>query len=532
MFPLGVAVGWPRLIVLFLICVALLAIGAAIPIRDGWWTAAGVAIAVTIVALVTWRGAPLVSLLARLIRLRSAGRRAAITSGVTPPSDHHRSFEQCPVGIRAVGPHLVAVVAVDGPPHSPSVLDRHRVESFAALPIDVVAAGLQQFDVTLEGIDVVSVGVRRAPKAHHHYAPVYSGMVGDHPAIGQRRTWLVVRFNAPQSVAAIVCRESVAATLGAAAERLARELTSLRCPARVLSADQIAEVDEALLAGADPAALRSGWGRLRHRGGYISTYWLSPHDISTANISQLWAPDTDATVVTVQLRRTPTGAATVGALARYHTGGRLREAPLTGLNPFTARHDLGFAAGLAAVGSARATVPSRPLADGEQLTAPVGSTGIIIGTTRAGHPLLLDLATAAGTSSMTIAGEVALAMQVALRAAATGYQVVVHSTRPRRWQQAIATGLQLVGPDRQAEESPPSARPRMVVYDHVSGPVPAGVNVVVRTVDAGTASGADIHIEQDSPGHAVVRTWAFQYRLQLDLDHERRLTAPGPPRAA
>jgi hypothetical protein len=54
----------------------------------------------------------------------------------------------------------------------------------------------------------------------------------------------------------------------------------------------------------------------------------------------------------------------------------------------------------------------------------------------------------------------------------------------------------------------------------------------VRTVAPGSASGADIHIEQDGPGTAVIRTWAIQYRLRIDVDHERRLTARGPRRAA
>ena len=63
-----------------------------------------------------------------------------------------------------MGPYLVAVVAVDGQPHSPSVLDHHRVESLATLPLDAVAAGLRQFDVTLDGIDIVSVGVAPRPE--------------------------------------------------------------------------------------------------------------------------------------------------------------------------------------------------------------------------------------------------------------------------------------------------------------------------------------------------------------------------------
>lgn len=531
-FPLKVAAGWQRLVAVFVTDVALLWAGSAVAERAGWWAGAATGAVVTLAALVSWRGAPLLTLLSRQAVLRAGVRKAAPAEDKTGKlADHQRSFDDGPMGIRAVGAHLVVVVAVEGPAHSPSVLDHHRVESLATLPVAAVAAGLRQFDVTLAGIDIVSVGSRCAPKTHHFHAPVYSGRVGDHPAMGQRRTWLVVRLNANDAVAAVLWRESVAATLGAAAQWLAQDLTSRRCRARVLSAAEIEQVDEALLAGTDPAGLRCGWGRLGHGGGYVHTYWVSPQDISSATIDRLWTPDTDATAVTVQLRPAPDGATTIGVLVRYHTGGPLGEPPLTGLNPFTGRHDLGLRAGLVAP-TGIPTVPARPLAGGEHLHMPIGATGIIIGTTPAGHPLLIDLAAPDRVAAMTIAGELALTVQVALRAAATGYQVLVHTNRPQRWQQATAKGLQLVGAAGLGQQLPTSPRPFMVVYDQLSGPVPDGAAVTVHTVQAGEGSSADIHIEQDDARNAVIRTWAFRYRLRIDLDYERHLTAMGPRRAA
>jgi type VII secretion protein EccE len=526
-FPLGLAAGWARVVAVFIVDVALLAAGAAAAGRPGWWAGAALGSAISLTALVSWRGSALLTLASRSMTRRRAGTVAP--TGVL--LDHDRIFGSGPVGIRSVGPHLVAVVAVDGQPHSPSVLDHHRVESLAALPLDAVAEGLRQFDVTLDGIDVVSIGVRRAPKTHHPYAPVYSSQVGDHPAVGQRQTWLVARLNAAESARAIVWRESVAATMSAATEWLAQELTSRRIPARVLSAAQIRAADEALLAGTDPGRLEPGWGRVRHPGGYVHTYWMSARDISSATIDRLWTPDTDATVVTVQLRMTPTGATTVGALVRYHTGGPLAEPPLTGLNPLTGRHEVGMAAGLVAA-KALPAVPARELVAGERLAVAIGATGIIVGTTATGHPLLVDVGDPTGIGTVTIAGELALTVQIALRAAATGYQVLVCTQRPRQWQQVTGAGLQLVGSGGLAEQLPTSRRRWMVIYDNVSGPAPQGAAVTVRTVASGAASSADIHIEQDDPGNAVIRTWAFQYRVRVELDQERRLTGVRPRRAA
>ena len=92
--------------------------------------------------------------------------------------------------------------------------------------------------------------------------------------------------------------------------------------------------------------------------------------------------------------------------------------------------------------------------------------------------------------------------------------------------------MQVVGEAGLAEQLAPARRRWMVVYDDVSGPAPQGAAVTVRTVAPGSASGADIHIEQDGPSTAVIRTWAIQYRLRIDVDHERRLTARVPCRAA
>ena len=110
--------------------------------------------------------------------------------------------------------------------------------------------------------------------------------------------------------------------------------------------------------------------------------------------------------------------------------------------------------------------------------------------------------------------------------------MLVCTERAQRWKEATGAGLQVVGGAGLAEQLPRSPRRWMVVYDNVSGPAPKGAAVTVRTVAAGSATGADIHIEQDGPNTAVIRTWSIQSRLRVDLDHERRLCAGGPRLAA
>ena len=95
--------------------------------------------------------------------------------------------------------------------------------------MSAVAQGLRQFDIHLDGIDIVSVKVRRGGNAAEltaleDWGPEEWDVVGDQPASYQRRTWLVLRMNPQRNVAAVAARDSVASTLVAATERLAQDL--------------------------------------------------------------------------------------------------------------------------------------------------------------------------------------------------------------------------------------------------------------------------------------------------------------------
>lgn len=517
MFPLGLTLTWNRALTAFFLAVAIA--WAATRLLHGPWSLVAigvVALLVLSVVLVTWRGAAL----SLLLWGRIARRRVKATAADVAAIDHRLRWTTTSVGIRADGYDLVAVVAVDGPSHAPSVLDHHQVKSAATLPVDVVADALRQFDVKLSAIDIVSVGHRRAPAGHHHHSDTYTTVVGDHSAVGERRTWCVLRLNTFDNAAAVASRDSVAATLAACAQRLTAELVAHRCPARMVSTAELDDVDEALLAGVGAEA-HSGWGGLSSPVGTVASYSLTPADIASATLDRLWSPDTDATATTIQLRRGPGGQVRIGAMVRYATAGPQLRPPLTGLNPLSGRHDLGLLSGLIQPAVPPVLAPQRSLADGEDLRAPIGATGIIVGTLPSGHPLLVPLQSAdpTGTANVTVAGDLALLVQIAQRSAATGMRVAVVTARPAPWRDANATGLRVVR--ELPPELPDNGRGMMVLYDHpqaVPGPRAA---VVVRAVERGTASVADVHLEQDSNTTAVIRTAEFQYRINIDVRAER-----------
>jgi hypothetical protein len=73
----------------------------------------------------------------------------------------------------------------------------------------------------------------------------------------------------------------------------------------------------------------------------------------------------------------------------------------------------------------------------------------------------------------------------------------------------------------------------MVVYDLASTPaVHPSAAITVRVVERGTASVADVHLEQDSNNTAVIRTADFRYRLHIDVQAERNLIAAVTRRVA
>lgn len=526
-FPLGLRLTWWRMIIAFLATVALLGAGThlwhgpvalAVPIA--------VAVLLNAALLITWRQATLGTL------AFGRRRRRADTTVTAPVCSHRPRWTTEQIAIRGDEFEALAVVAVDGPSHSPSVLDQHHVQSGVLLPVEVVARAMQQFDVTLSGIDIHSVGRRRAAQDHHHYAATYSGIIADYAAVGQRYTWCVLRMRSRDNAGAIAARDSVAATLAACARRLAVELGAHGCPSRLVDPTELAELDAAI-----PGPLTGGakpqWSALVHPAGAVTSYWVSPPDITTATLDRVWAPDTDATMTSIQLRPSAGATASVGMLVRYSTAGVLKEPPLRGLNPLSGQQELALRATLLQPALPALRLPHRELGPGESLSAPIGATGILIGTTARHHPMLVPLGNArpGRRASVTVAGELALLMQIARRAAATGYRVAVVTGRPERWRSALAPGLRVVR--EVPDELPNSGRAMMVVYDHTAttGNHPSAA-VTVRAVNPGTASVADVHLEQDSSSTAVIRTAEFRYRLNIDVQSERNDIAAAARRVA
>ncbi len=378
----GLSLSWARVTVVFLVVVAILLIASHCPDswqgthHIAWWVGVGISAIITLLSLVTHHGLTVTSGLAGWLWDWSADPGTTLAAGCTPALDYQRRFGRDKVGVREYDGRLVTVIALDGEDEAAS---RHRQRSAAPASVLVrsVATGLRQFDVHLDGIDIVSVQMRRGGNAAElskldKLGPEEWGLVSEQPASYVRRTWLVLRMNPQSNVAAVAARDSLASTLVAATERLVQDLDAPGCAPKPLTAEEIAEVDSAVLADLEPTWSRPGWRYLKHFNGFATSFWLTPSDITTETLEELWLPDAEATVVTVQLTADD-GRPEVSGWVRYHSDSRLPRGVSSGLNRLTGRQLAAVRASLPAPTTRPLlVVPTRGLLEDDDLVLQVG----------------------------------------------------------------------------------------------------------------------------------------------------------------
>jgi hypothetical protein len=382
----GLSLTWPRVTAVFLVDIVILVVASHCPeswqgdYRIAFWVGVGLAVIVTLLSLISHQGITVTSGLASWLWDWSADPGSTLAAGCTPAVDYQRRFGRDQVGVRGYQGRLVTVVAVSGGEDDPS--GRHRQRSLPGiLDLRSVAARLRQFDVHLDGVDIVSVKVRRGGREGssaelsklENWGPEEWGLVGDQPASYVRRTWLVLRMNPQRNVAAVAARDSLASTLVAATERLAHDLDGQQCSARALTADELAEVDAAVLAGLEPTWSRPGWRHLKHFNGFATSFWVTPSDISTETLDEVLRPETDAAVLTIRLV-TQGRRPYLSSWVRYHSEDRLSKDVSAGLNRLTGRQLAAIRASLPVPAiQPLLTVPSRRLHDDEELVLSVSS---------------------------------------------------------------------------------------------------------------------------------------------------------------
>ncbi|MCG5433053.1 type VII secretion protein EccE [Mycobacterium sp. MYCO198283] len=513
-----------------LVLVAALALA---PADVSWYPLIAVAlVAVLLLFLRVHRRTPL-GWLAAVWRWRRRRGRLPVTVAAALDIPHGSAL----CGVRTVDGEAITMIAVAGQPYAATALTGSaNALTTNLLPMDVLADSLDQpGGVRLAGIDVVSSGVR--VRRGTGYPPLYSTLLADRPAAGQRTTRLIVRLDTSESLGGLVYRTSVGATAAAATERIVNALLQRGVRARPLTAKELdtaltelgagmvavaaagtgdggeaAAGDEIGQAGwvgmrpPPPPPPRERWHTIAAHPGYLTTYWFSPEDITTTALNQLWALRSDEVVVTVAMRkdRSPVDdRVKVAALVRLNDPQPPSNPPNLYLNTLPGDQQPAAVRCLPAERS-YTRLPERPL-DDVGLDIPVGPSGVMVGTTATGDLLLLPLTDPEQATRIHLRTGTAYTRQLLIRAAAVGERIAVYTDNPRQWAGLAQPLIAIV--DR---HHPPEFVPTILVSDRRGGPPPAGLASTVITLgEADRMSAPDIAFVQTSPSTVRITTAAF-----------------------
>ena len=425
------------------------------------------------------------------------------------------------------------MVEVTGQAYSPTLLTGSATALTPnRLPLDALTGLLDQpGGIRLSGIDVVSSGLR--VRRGTGYPPLYSTLLADRPAAGQRRTYLVVRLDIANSVSGLAYRSTVGAAAAAATERIVNALLQRGVRAKPLTAKDLdaalvelgaslavvpaeAEPDNAPVGPRipTPVAPTESWKSIEAHPGYLTSYYFSPEDITTNTLNQMWALRSDAVVQTISLtkKRGPDRGPRPGCRRSCGstTRRRRRRPPTLYLNPLPGHQ------GPAATRSAPLprrfdAMPARPL-DTSPLELPVGSSGVLVGTTQRGDLLLLSLTDPDQATRIALHTGMPYACQLLVRAAAVGERIAIYTDKPARWRQLEQPLIAVV--DRR---HPPEFVPSIIVSDRAGGPPPAGLASSVITIgDAErNAPTPDLSFTQISASTVRIATSAFTTDVQI-----------------
>ena len=217
-----------------------------------WWVALLVAVAVAALVTVAYNGATAAGWglrWARLTHYRRNGAARRRRAAIPDPFNAELSGVS-PVGMRWDGQYAITMIELHGRPFAPTVLVPAGADTVDTVPLEAISTLLYQFaGLELDCADVVSVSHRVADDGR--YTPKYDEIVGDRPAVGARRTWLVLRLCPQACMAAMAYRGDAAAATAAATERIRQSVIRAGCRALTCSAEQMSEATGALLADGD-----------------------------------------------------------------------------------------------------------------------------------------------------------------------------------------------------------------------------------------------------------------------------------------
>jgi type VII secretion protein EccE len=402
------------------------------------WQGAVAGLALALLLVIRRRGATLPRLIFQRLGFIRERRKRTGKKLPAEPFDVPMS-EGSLIGFRWDGRTLLSLLKIEENPQALTVMEPGTTVSGETVPVEVLVDCLQQFDITVDSIDVISQGARS--HGHSPVAAVYDAVLGPLPAIAQRHVWIAIRFDPARCPAAVRRRgggrDGIVRTATTATRRVANRLTETGLRLRGLTATEISQATNQLSDGVNLAGVEETWRTCREGQFRLRSFAISSDMLTTAGLGLLWTIPSYSTTVCLSLRRNHRrGPTQIRGLARFDTHGRAR-INLGGLAHLRGYQFSALAASL--------PVPQPPRQVGHWafaedadstglggLVVPASGCGQVIGADDHGRAVALPLF-GPQIRRVEIVGTLHLAQQAVLRSLALGAHVLVHTRRPGMW---------------------------------------------------------------------------------------------------
>ncbi|AHH16422.1 putative type VII secretion system protein EccE [Nocardia nova SH22a] len=448
---------------------------------------------------------------------------------------------------------LVAMIQLAPNLDLPTVIGEKTLYTEDVVPIDTLVEMLDQYGIHVD-IDIVTTGQRVRPASS--YSLLYDQLIGTHPVVGERMTWLVVRLDQQRNLHTLSrrgpCEITGPKALATAAHRIASRLRERGISAHALPAEALREATRLLHAGVELTDLRERWGQLESpaSGRCVTSFAIDWTRLDGADLDDCWTWNRGRTTVVVSLAG---GALGPRGLVRY-VGPPVTSAPADYLRRLGGRQSTALLATLP-TGTSVSALPrddtGNDLASSEVLAGlpiTIGPNGQILGAIsgRPQHALALPLFDPARYNprrrTIDVHADLPVAQQIVLRAMVVGADVEVHSARPQRWSQLVSavgdpSSLRLAGDAADGDPIGDSATSpaTIAVFDQLT-PRASAAPTTVTISDPGTSRRKSVDLAINQVTATSVDVSIPMRTVRVDLIEPRGETRyydnPPPPMAA
>ncbi|MFD0364570.1 type VII secretion protein EccE [Nocardia sp. GCM10030253] len=455
-------------------------------------------------------------------------------------------------GIHTAGTTLVAMIQLAPDLDLPTVIAERTLYTEDTIPVDVLLPMLDHFGIAVD-IDIVTTGQR--VRSTGSYSMLYDQLIGSHPVVGDRLTWLVVRLDQERNLAALArrgpCEVAAPKALASAAHRIAGRLRERGFAAHALPSDALRDATRLLHAGVELSDLRETWTRLESSapGRCVTSFVIDWSKLDGVGLDDCWSWNRGRTTLVVNLSDGESGPR---ALVRF-IGPAVTTEPPDYLRLLKGSQSTALMASLPTGISVRAlpadetgadVAPEELLAD---LAIAIGPNGQILGSIsgQPRHTLALPLFDPARYNprrrTIDVHAMLPVAQQIVLRAMVVGADVEIHSSRPNSWRQLVAavgdtSSLRLVADNLVAgsnSESDADSHATIAVFDHLP-PQASSAHTTVTISEPGGPRRRSVDLTINQVGAATVDVSIPMRTVRVDLIEPRGETryfdsADGPP---